>query len=218
MTSTDRPCTAFPGRLCFPDTSTLSEPIAESHTPGAQKRKLWKPPPLPLPVNHPNDENGNKRFSAEFCQQGSPWGKYQRFTREGQSKTLYLASEHSAACTVVAIKEYKLSEPNTIQNLLKTSHSNLVNLKSAYVNKSVVFFVYEQMHLSLDKIHSCIVLKEAHIAAVCKEILQGLSYVHKELHITHGNITCRNIFLSFTGLIKIGKSVSCSMLLPQLPD
>ncbi|EFW18582.1 conserved hypothetical protein [Coccidioides posadasii str. Silveira] len=42
-------------------------------------------------------------------------------------------------------------------------------------------------------------------------ILQGIAYIHRELQITHGSINCQNVFVSFTGRIKIG-DIGGSML------
>ncbi|EAS29696.3 uncharacterized protein CIMG_13201 [Coccidioides immitis RS] len=43
------------------------------------------------------------------------------------------------------------------------------------------------------------------------EILQGIAYIHCKLQITHGSINCQNVFVSFTGCIKIG-DIGGSML------
>jgi serine/threonine protein kinase len=63
------------------------------------------------------------------------------------------------------------------------------------------------MDVNLDQLLSTVKLKEPQIAFLCKEILQGLAYIHEELHVQHGDVKPPNIFLTLNGQVKIGKSI-----------
>lgn len=44
---------------------------------------------------------------------------------------------------------------------------------------------------------------EFHIAAICKEVLQGIQYIHDALHIVHGDLDVHNVMVDRAGRIKI---------------
>lgn len=66
---------------------------------------------------------------------------------------------------------------------------------------------YEMMDVSLAQIFGAPhgVLRHYEVAAFCKEVLEGLSYIHKQLKMAHGDLTAENVLLSSAeGAVKIG--------------
>ncbi|EDN11150.1 predicted protein [Histoplasma mississippiense (nom. inval.)] len=214
----EKRCTVFPTSLDIEgELLEASSPMNYEHEevqapcgqpPRLQKRQ--KPPPLPVTVKRSSNESPGevKRQETDFCQTGNPWQRYERFTQEGKSRSIYLAFEKSQTASMVAVKVCHNVTVNPTRSLVRTSHVNLVNLKAAFIDKEIVYLIYERVDLSLNHLHSCVSLKEAHIAAICKEVLQGLSYIHRELHIGHGEIRSSNVFVTLSGVIKIGTSLA----------
>jgi serine/threonine protein kinase len=89
----------------------------------------------------------------------------------------------------------------------KACHDNLVSLLDFYTESNSIFLAYEYIHLaiSLDCLAGIVDMSEADIATVCREILNGLVYIHSELRISHGSIDCSNILLNEKGEVKLGK-------------
>ncbi|KAE8407124.1 kinase-like domain-containing protein [Aspergillus pseudonomiae] len=65
------------------------------------------------------------------------------------------------------------------------------------------------MVISLEQLHSGFQLQELHISFICKEVLNGLSYIHKDLAICHSRIQCDNIFIDKDGCVKIADIGAC---------
>lgn len=93
---------------------------------------------------------------------------------------------------------------------IKTStpvvHKNLICLKEMFEcqEKTLVVYNYEHLAMSLSCVAGAVEFSEADIATICKELLEGLVYVHITLKIAHGALDCNNILLTSKGNIKIG--------------
>merc|ERR1712130_532151 len=84
-----------------------------------------------------------------------------------------------------ARKDHLLME---VQVMRKLVHKNLVNLKDVFLEKSRLLLVMELMQGgALTDVVLYTVMSEAQIAAVTKEILQGIAYLH-ENEIAHRDI------------------------------
>ncbi|KAN0068543.1 hypothetical protein V8E54_013267 [Elaphomyces granulatus] len=131
------------------------------------------PPRLPLLVKRLLDERSidSKRAMSSFCGEGNPWTKYKQPAKEGNPGKTCLAYDYRPPGSIVAIKQYSVSEAS-----------------------AVVYLAYERMDLSLEQLHLCIKLEESHISIICKEVLQGLAYIHQQLQICY-----------IAGQVKIGK-------------
>lgn len=138
------------------------------------RKKLWKSSSLSISVKQNSNQKVLKRAKRNFCQIENLWEKYERFTSERKLTKIYLDFKlKSSAAFMIAIRVRQNSRKNSINNLIKTSHSNLMNLKNAFVNKTIVYLIYERANLSLKLLHSSVRLKKTHIATVCKEIRES---------------------------------------------
>ncbi|CAI7597082.1 unnamed protein product [Penicillium manginii] len=96
-----------------------------------------------------------------------------------------------------AARSVKLSQP--------VIHKNLVSLVDAFSSQQRTFLVYSYEHLavSLGCAAGAVQFSEADIATICKELLEGLVYLHEALGFAHGSLDCSNIILTSEGEIKI---------------
>lgn len=92
------------------------------------------------------------------------------------------------------------------QSLKPARHKNIISLLEYANIENEQYLVYEYEHVALSL--GCVIgrthFSEADIATVCREVLQGLQYIHSELKISHGSIHVSNILLTSTGGVKIG--------------
>jgi serine/threonine protein kinase len=138
----------------------------------------------------------------------SPWDTYQQFLKDDQGGSCTLAYRaNSPAFTMCAIREHKFSPTASQLNyLFECSHPNIVCLKEAYFHKSLSF-VYEGSDVSLAEIQaspSC-GLADFELAAIFKELLKALQFIHVRLKIQYGRLCLENILISQDGSVKLGE-------------
>lgn len=108
---------------------------------------------------------------------------------------------------VCLLKQRKTCQDRIFRQLRRISRKNLVPLIDVFHSKGSVFLVYEYQHLAVSL--GCAIAKiqfsEPDIATICKEILEGLQFIHYELKITHGSINIASILLTWTGQLQIGE-------------
>ncbi|KAG2421580.1 hypothetical protein HFD88_005555 [Aspergillus terreus] len=119
--------------------------------------------------------------------------------------TLALATAHKYP--VSFFKTYPL-EALQIQpdQIVKTSHENLVNLEEAYLGHKSVVLTYDSYGISLEEIRRASNIfagDEGAVATICRELLKGLNYIHNEIGVTHGNLSCHTVVLTEKGEVKI---------------
>ncbi|KAL4927716.1 uncharacterized protein BDV17DRAFT_292222 [Aspergillus undulatus] len=93
-----------------------------------------------------------------------------------------------------------------VNQVVQTSHENVVNLQELYLSPHSVTLAYDCWGISLLEV--CRVAKifaddESTVATICKEVLHGLKYLHEEVGIVHGSISCGTVILTDTGRVKI---------------
>ncbi|XP_059349057.1 serine/threonine-protein kinase PAK 3-like [Ammospiza nelsoni] len=115
--------------------------------------------------------------------------------------------EHPAS---VAIKKISLLQEsgselclNEIQVMRGNKHANLVNYVDSYLLDEELWLVMEYMdggslHDVIRETH----LAEGEIAAVSRECLQGLDFLHSK-QVIHRDVKSRNILLSLDGSVKL---------------
>jgi serine/threonine protein kinase len=112
----------------------------------------------------------------------------------------------------VAIKQMNLEQQpkkeliiNEILVMRESQHKNIVNFIDSYLVNAELWVIMEFMEGgSLTDIVTNAHLFEGQIAAICREILEGLQHLHSK-GIIHRDIKSDNILLSNHGDIKISK-------------
>ena len=106
------------------------------------------------------------------------------------------------------VSNYRPSELATIRNeialTLSSQHKNILNYIMTYEYSDAIYMVVELMDGCLyDLIKRTPSTPEPIISFICREILKGLKFVHKQ-HRIHRDIKSDNILISKDGLIKLG--------------
>ncbi|KAL4745467.1 hypothetical protein BDW72DRAFT_211315 [Aspergillus terricola var. indicus] len=101
-----------------------------------------------------------------------------------------------------------------VDQVVRTDHKNLVNVQELYLAQDTLTVTYDSWGISLleiSRLYNIFARDERAVATICKETLRGLSYIHNEVGIAHGNISCGTVILTGNGLVKIA-DVGESML------
>eukprot|EP00696_Hemimastix_kukwesjijk_P007077 gnl/Hemi2/18973_TR6278_c0_g1_i1.p1 gnl/Hemi2/18973_TR6278_c0_g1~~gnl/Hemi2/18973_TR6278_c0_g1_i1.p1 ORF type:complete len:229 (+),score=53.96 gnl/Hemi2/18973_TR6278_c0_g1_i1:391-1077(+) len=89
---------------------------------------------------------------------------------------------------------------------------NIVEFLDSYLTPTGVWIVMEFMPLgSLTDVLTYVQMTEAHIACVCKEVLQALAYLHANLKM-HRDIKSDNILLGRNGEVKLADFGFCAQI------
>ena len=178
---------------------------------------LRPPPPanatsgLPVPTATQSVVSKRKKLTDEeifsklrtIVSLGDPNKKYTKLEKIGQgaSGTVYTALEVSTA-QQVAIKTMNLKQQpkkeliiNEILVMRSNKHSNVVNYLDSYLVGEELWVVMEYLPGgSLTDVVTETCMDEGQIAAVCREVLQALEFLHSN-HVIHRDIKSDNILL-----------------------
>ncbi|KAI9040415.1 uncharacterized protein KD926_008238 [Aspergillus affinis] len=174
-----------------------------------------------LPKTFPESMKEPVARGSSFVQYSHPYKTYDRFFvgMEPQWGGIN-AIEFTENLPVAYVKKFTTNDTEKkVGHLRATHHHNLVNLKEAFVTDNSVFFVYERWGISLEEICQLwpvFKLGEVEVATLCNEVLNGLSYIHDELGVGHGDLCPENIFVMENGDVKIG-NVGESMIRASNP-
>ncbi|KAL4740389.1 hypothetical protein BDV11DRAFT_169152 [Aspergillus similis] len=116
------------------------------------------------------------------------------------------AIEFTKDTPVAYVKKLSVVGDIPEEQLSATFHPNLVNLREVFIATGAIFFVYEKGGVSLEEIlnlSAVLQLGEVEVATICREVLQGLRYVHQVLDISHCSLTTSNIHIMEDGSVKI---------------
>ncbi|KAI8377830.1 kinase-like domain-containing protein [Radiomyces spectabilis] len=156
----------------------------------------------------------------EICGNADPNKVYTDMVKIGQGASggVYTA-RRSGNQSPVAIKQMNLAQQpkkeliiNEIMVMKQSRHANIVNYIDSYLWKGDLWVIMEYMEGgSLTDVVTCNMMMEGQIAAVCREVLQGLHHLHSN-GVIHRDIKSDNILLSLQGDIKLTDFGFCAQL------
>lgn len=123
----------------------------------------------------------------------------------------------------MAIKQMNLEKQpkqdliiNEILVMRESSHPNIVNFKDSYLWKGDLWVVMEYMEGgSLTDVVTAHCMSEGQIAAVSREVTEGLRHLHSK-GVIHRDIKSDNILLSLTGDVKLSESAESIKAMNEL--
>uniref|UniRef100_A0A1I7YP38 non-specific serine/threonine protein kinase n=1 Tax=Steinernema glaseri TaxID=37863 RepID=A0A1I7YP38_9BILA len=190
-------------------------------------------------LGKPTSNNGNgtsnarsrrKVTDAEVLQKlrtivtmGNPDRKYQKVDKigSGASGSVFTAIEISTGAEV-AIKQMNLAQQpkkeliiNEILVMRENKHANIVNYLDSYLVVDDLWVVMEYLPGgSLTDVVTECQMEEGMIAAVCREVLQALEFLHSR-HVIHRDIKSDNILLGMDGSVKLTDFGFCAQISPE---
>ncbi|XP_050184878.1 serine/threonine-protein kinase PAK 3-like [Myiozetetes cayanensis] len=198
----------------------------------------WNAAPTPQPENSSTSSSSSSRLVAEQLRElreeealkllrsivsiGDPLKKYTGWENIGQGGfgTVYRAFD-AVTGGEVAIKQVKLHQQSK-EELLKEilvlrdkNHPNIVTYLDSYLVRQELWLVMEHMDGgSLMDVISETWMAVGQIAAVCRECLQGLAFLHSNW-VIHRDIKSDNILLGLDGAVKLADFGLCAQLTPE---
>uniref|UniRef100_A0AAR2JLB6 non-specific serine/threonine protein kinase n=1 Tax=Pygocentrus nattereri TaxID=42514 RepID=A0AAR2JLB6_PYGNA len=215
-------------------TRSVIEPLPPAPTKDVATSPISPPPaeggsPTPSPSSttpRSADKNRKKKMSDEeileklrsIVSVGDPKKKYTRFEKIGQG----LKFCSSLAVFQVAIKQMNLQQQpkkeliiNEILVMRENKNPNIVNYLDSYLVGDELWVVMEYLAGgSLTDVVTETCMDEAQIAAVCRECLQALEFLHSN-QVIHRDIKSDNILLGMDGSVKLTDFGFCAQITPE---
>ncbi|KAI7907370.1 protein kinase [Cokeromyces recurvatus] len=155
-----------------------------------------------------------------ICKEADPTLIYSNMRKIGQGASGGVYIAYSNDCNFpVAIKQMNLEQQpkkeliiNEILVMKESKHKNIVNFIDSYLWRGDLWVVMEYMEGgSLTDVVTNNMMMEGQIAAVCKQVLEGLQHLHAK-GVIHRDIKSDNILLSSAGDIKLTDFGFCAQL------
>ncbi|EPQ26394.1 uncharacterized protein PFL1_06042 [Pseudozyma flocculosa PF-1] len=155
-----------------------------------------------------------------ICTDADPTKLYRSLQKIGQGASGGVFTAYQVGTNLsVAIKQMNLEQQpkkdliiNEILVMKESQHKNIVNFIDSFLFKGDLWVVMEYMEGgSLTDVVTCNIMTEGQIAAVSREVLEGLRHLH-EHGVIHRDIKSDNILLSLTGDIKLTDFGFCAQI------
>uniref|UniRef100_A0A2I3SIE3 non-specific serine/threonine protein kinase n=1 Tax=Pan troglodytes TaxID=9598 RepID=A0A2I3SIE3_PANTR len=199
------------------------------HTKSVYTRSVIEPLPV-TPTRDVKQKKKPKMSDEEILEKlrsivsvGDPKKKYTRFEKIGQgaSGTVYTAMD-VATGQEVAIKQMNLQQQpkkeliiNEILVMRENKNPNIVNYLDSYLVGDELWVVMEYLAGgSLTDVVTETCMDEGQIAAVCRECLQALEFLHSN-QVIHRDIKSDNILLGMDGSVKLTDFGFCAQITPE---
>ena len=178
---------------------------------------------VPRPRQRPRQSLNNAEVISKLqniCTPEDPTKKFRSLVKIGQGASggVYTAFEVGTNA-LVAIKQMNLEQQpkkdliiNEILVMKDSKHKNVVNFIDSFLVKGDLWVVMEYMEGgSLTDVVTFNMMSEGQIAAVCRETLHGLQFLHSK-GVIHRDIKSDNILLSMEGSIKLTDFGFCAQI------
>jgi serine/threonine protein kinase len=123
----------------------------------------------------------------------SLWAEYKQRLRIKQAGNVIIAYDRKMK--EFSIKEVKGCRKDWLLRLKAISHMNIVRFVAGFFHEGSIYLVCDSMSTSLADVLSVSKLPLDDVATFCKGVITGLCYLHKNLMVSHGTITCENVLL-----------------------
>ncbi|KAI0299264.1 kinase-like domain-containing protein [Russula brevipes] len=166
-----------------------------------------------------NDADIVKRLQ-QICTDADPTRLYRNLVKIGQGASGIVFNAYQVGTNLsVAIKQMDLDRQpkkdliiNEILVMRASRHANTVNYIDSFLYKNELWVVMEYMEGgSLTDVVTANLMTDGQIAAVSREVAQGLQHLHKH-GVIHRDIMSDNVLLSLTGDIKLADFGFCAQI------
>ncbi|KAJ9129567.1 hypothetical protein NKR23_g12509, partial [Pleurostoma richardsiae] len=165
---------------------------------------------LNLPVN----PTGSYADQLVPVKEGSPWDYYRNAFGLELGGYVAIVCRTPATGDLYAMHSFSgSSREKKLYMLRQLKHENLLRPVEIFSFEGSFHVISEYTAISLEGI-ILVRPSEIQLAAIVHQILDAICYLESE-ELIHGSITCPNVLLTTTGLVKIANPESCSTTTPE---